>query len=539
MRSGMLLAVVAVVACDTGAAPTLDAAVDAVPVDADARPFQGVYDSPDDFPRTGCVPGSLAGFAHAEHWPQLGLRTALEPGLVTYRAWGEGERATPHQLTDDDLLLRQVTSFGGQWQLEAIDVCAVDADGPLRGTVAYCSESIPCRTFSVVAPPLRRIAGEADGEHLTLVGEFNGAPTWPGRTLDLAVDGDLAYLARGTDGLRIVDVTDPAHPRERGAFVAADDYWNDVEVLTVGGRRYAIGASNLTRVVDVTDPDAPVLVAEIPAFSHTVFLAGTVAYLAPDGSPVKIYDLADPRAPRLLSTIADHTAHDVVVAEGTAYLSEAFVGVVALDVADPAAPALVATADAPDRYWHHAWPTSVGGRRLLLSGDEGNATVLRVLDATPGATFLTTVGEWNSPRDLVSIHNFQAIATRAYVAHYQDGVRVLDLSDPAHPAPIAYFNTWREHSGPAGAFTAAFGVTVDAARRRLYVADSIRGLMILSGDATVFPQDAARYGRPMSASSQASTGPRRTMPPRSNAVRSSTPAARAIATSAASSSGPR
>ncbi len=487
MRSVMLLAAVAVIACDAGAAPTLDAAVDAVAVDADEGPFQGVYDSPDDFPRTGCVPGGLAGFAHAEHWPQLGLRTALEPALVTYRAWGEGERATPHQLTDDDLLLRQVTSHGGRWSLEAIDVCAVDADGTLRGTVAYCSESFPCVPRPLNAPPLRRIAGEADGQHLTLVGEFNGAPAWPGRTLDLAVVGDVAYLARGTDGLRIVDVTDPAHPRERGAFVVADDYWNDVEVLTVGGRRYAIGASTVTHVVDVTDPDAPALVAELPAASHTVLLDGTIAYLAPDGPPVKIYDLADPRAPRLLSTIADHTAHDVVVADGTAYLSEAFVGVVALDVADPAAPTLVATADDVNRYWHHAWPTSVAGRRLLLSGDEGNATVVRVLDATPGATFLATVGEWNSPRELVSIHNFQAIATRAYVAHYQDGVRVLDLSDPAHPTPVAYFNTWREHSGPAGGFTAAFGVTVDAARGRLYVADSIRGLMILAGDATVFP----------------------------------------------------
>lgn len=487
MRSAMLLAVVTVIACDAGAAPTLDGAVDAVAVDADEGPFQGVYDSPDEFPRTGCVPGSLAGFAHAEHWPQLSLRTALEPALVTYRPWDEGERATPHLLTDDDLLLRQVTSFGGHWRLEAIDACAVDADGTLRGTVAYCAESFPCTTFQVVAPPLRRIAGEADGQHLTLVGEFNGAPAWPGRTLDLAVVGDLAYLARGTDGLRIVDFTDPAHPRERGAFVAANDYWNDVEVLTVGGRRYAIGASNVTHVVDVTDADSPALVAEMPAFSHTVFLDGTIAYLAPDGAPVKIYDLADPRAPRLLSTIADHTAHDVVVADGTAYLSEAFVGVVALDVADPAAPTLVATAADANRYWHHAWPTTVGGRRLLLSADEGGPSVLRVLDATPGATFLTTIGEWSSPRDLVSIHNFQAIATRAYVAHYQDGVRVLDLSDPALPTPVAYFNTWREHSGPAGAFTAAFGVTVDAARRRLYVADSIRGLMILGGDATVFP----------------------------------------------------
>lgn len=488
MTRRWVAAVVVLAACDGGAATPDAAPIDAPAPDASDDPYAGKFDSSDDFPRTGCAPGSLAGFARAEYWPTLSLRTALEPDLVTYQPRDEGDRAVPHTLTADDLLTRRVAAFGTHWELEAIDACAVDADGTLRGAVAHCFEiSLPCDVRPFTARPLHRIVGEAEGDHLALVGELGGAPTWPGRTLDLDVVGDLAYLARGSDGVRVVDLSDPAHPRERGHFAAADDDWNDVEVLTVGGRRYAIGASNVTRVVDVTDPDAPALVAEVPRYAHTVFLDGTTAYLAPDGAPVTIVDLADPRAPRQLGTITDHQVHDAFVADGVAYLSAPFEGLVAVDVHDPAAPTVIATAASPGRYWHRPWLTSVGGRRLILSGDEGAPTVLRILDGAVGApAFLATVGEWPSPRELVSIHNFQAVGARAYVAHYEDGIRVLDLTDPTHPTQVAYFNTWREHTGPAG-WKGAYGIDVDVARRRLYVADSIRGLLILQGDATVFP----------------------------------------------------
>ncbi len=81
---------------------------------------------------------------------------------------------------------------------------------------------------------------------------------------------------------------------------------------------------------------------------------------------------------------------------------------------------------------------------------------------------------------------------RVYMAHYQDGVRVLDISDLSTPTQIGYYNTWSEDRAVAAYFTGAFGIDLDVTSRRIYVADSIRGLLILEGTAALFPDQDRR-----------------------------------------------
>jgi hypothetical protein len=482
-----------------------DAAIDAaVALDAAADPFAGRYDSPDDFPATACTPGSLAGFARTEYWPALELRTAIVDGqLATYLGDALDETRVAHALTDDDLFLRHVSAAPFPL-LRALRMCRARADGTLSGSHVLCFSidppAVECFVSAVTAAPFRRAAGEGDGAGLTLLGAWNGAPPWPGASLNVRVDGDRAYLARGTDGLRIVDVADPAAPVERGHVPGTGaDFYNDVKLVPpAGGRRYVVAASTPSHILDVTDPAAPFLAADVPVSAHTVFVEGTTAYFATNGpGEVSAYDLTDPRAPRRLGGFAAAVGepplavHDLHVEAGIAYLSAATDGLVIADFRDPAAPVLVGHEHANDnRYWHSPWLTRVGGRPLVVHGDESQnrgATGLRILDADPASpTFLANVGQWSS-RAEVSIHNVMAFGARAYVAHYRDGLRVIDLSTPTAPVTVGYYNTWSPGTGTAATFGGAFGLDVDLARRRVYVADSFRGLMILSGDATVFP----------------------------------------------------
>jgi hypothetical protein len=77
-----------------------------------------------------------------------------------------------------------------------------------------------------------------------------------------------------------------------------------------------------------------------------------------------------------------------------------------------------------------------------------------------------------------------AFGTRAYLTHYQDGVRILDVADPANPRQIAYYNTWDPQADYATSafFEGAVGLDVDRARGLVFVADSPRGLLILGDD---------------------------------------------------------
>ncbi|HEU0030754.1 MAG TPA: hypothetical protein VFQ53_08975 [Kofleriaceae bacterium] len=491
---------VLVLGCSEPAPPTtlVDAAPDAGAID---DPFTGRFDDPADFPRTSCRAGALAGFAHAELYPALAMRTTVDGALATYVARSLDDVLVPHQLTADDLFVRHVELYPQHAELIAIDVCDVDADGTLRGAIARCledaSSTFPCTASEFVASPLHRIAGESDGEHLSLVGELGG--DWPRGSSNVRVVGDLAYLSRLEDGLRIVSIANAAAPVELGHLAVPNDFANDLAIVSSSdGRRYAVVASTFANIIDVTDPRDPQLVAQLPFNPHTVFVEGTTAYFVTGGNAVvSIWDLSAPRTPKRLAqwTAPDSPTgippawHDVYVTGGIAYLSDMFgVGMVVVDFRDPTQPIVLGgETGASDHLWHTPWLTTVGGKRLALDGDESTVTGFRILDGDPASpTLLATRGEWKL-RDEVPAHDLMAIGARVYLAHYRDGVRVVDISNPASPQQIAYYNTWIEGTGTASGFEAAFGIDLDPARKRIYVADATRGLLILQGDTTVFP----------------------------------------------------
>lgn len=475
-----------------------DAAIDA-PIDGIPDPFDGRFDEGSEFPRTGCRAGALAGFARTNVWSPLGLRTDTVGGaLRTFVADFVGEKQIPHILTDDDLILRQTTFIpdNQSWLLEAKDICEVEADGTLHGWSVFCYDAQNCfQPVPFDVAPTKRIAGESEAMGITLLGELAlDAPP-----MNVRVVGNVAYvvIGIGAGGLRTVSLANPAAPALLGSYVPAEpNFFNDVKLVDTGGRRYAVLAGSPSAVIDVTAPATPSLVATIPVPAHTVFVEGTMAYLVTGYTDVlHVVDLADPRAPveRAAFEVPGLTTnagfHDLYVEGGFAYLSAYSHGLVVVDVRTPTAPTVVdmTAADPARRYWHSPWRTQVGARTFVLNGDEGGGSGLRILEGDPAsATFLDTVGEWHL-RDDISIHNVMARGATVYLSHYQDGIRVLDISNPATPTPIGYFNSWREEMATAAYFSAAIGIDLDPAQRRIYVADTIRGLLVLEGTPALFP----------------------------------------------------
>ena len=495
MRKVLGIGCLVLTACGGGGGdPGVDAAAppDALPPD----PFAGMYDDPSDFPHDNCTPGSVAGFAHVELWAALGLRTKVVGGLLeTYMSEFLDEVLVPHLLTPDDLFVRH-SAFNGRWYMDAIDICGVDADGTVRGARASCYElppgspNDPCFVVHFDEPPFRWIAGETTGEHLTLLGEVGQA--WPRTASNVRVDGDYAFLSTFDDGLRVVSIANPAAPVEVGHLVAPYDWANDLKVFRTGGNRYVVTASTTSNVIDVSVPSAPQLVAQIPFYAHSVFVEGTTAYLVTGANAdVEVWSLAQPQAPvRLVAwTHPDGlflSWHDIYVAGGIAYLSDINgSGMHVVDFRAPHAPVVLGGEQDFNPMWHSPWLTSIGGRPVAINGTEFIGPGLRLLDGDPASpTFLATLGEWSL--GVGSAHNLMAIGPRIYMAHYRHGVRVLDASDPANVVQLGYFNSWLVGEGGAGDM-GTFGIDLDPARRRIYAADSTRGLLILEGDATVFP----------------------------------------------------
>lgn len=481
----------------------------------------GRYDGPEDFDRLGCAPGSLAGLDPGGVWhhdlafegfgsfPALTRYDARTPG-PGWTAWvnlgvTSGRETEDVRLTADDLFTRiAYVTDSGNVRVRTLDACKRQPDGSLWGKFAIChTEWEGCFAGTFTSVRVRRLPGEAEASGLVLLGEWAGdaaAPWGSTITVNVRVLDDVAYLARHGDGLRIVDVADPAGMRDLGWSPVADprEIYNDVKLVEASGKTYALMASNRRGVVtiDVTDPGSPVEKNTFPPIPegedhinvHTLFTerrgGQTRAYLTNlSTGGIDIYDVTNPLAPVRLGGYVhpdvENTqgayVHDLYVENGRVFLNYWALGLVVVDaLADPRNPTLVGQFDGYERRTNHSvWVTTAGGRTIAVMGDEDWGAHVRVVDVD---TF-ELVGAFQL-RPEVSVHNIMAAGERAYVAWYQDGLRILDLSDPAAPELAAYYNSW---SGPGdGFYEGAIGLDLDLGANRIYLADTHRGLLVLA-----------------------------------------------------------
>jgi hypothetical protein len=172
------------------------------------------------------------------------------------------------------------------------------------------------------------------------------------------------------------------------------------------------------------------------------------------------------------------------VQDGIGYLNAWEKGFFVVDFTDPAQPKRLGHWQSPRRRSHSSWVTTVGGRRIAVHGDETYGAHMTVLDVDPTSPqFMQPLSEYET-RPYVSIHNFTGVGTKTYFTHYQDGVRVIDLANPAQPALAGYYNTWDpgDPTAPTNFYAGAIGLDVDTARKLVFVADTHRGLLILRDD---------------------------------------------------------
>lgn len=518
------LATVAAIAAGCGDNLDEPSAVDAQ-VEIDAQPEdcpehivpEGALAGPEQLPSDGCDAATLDGLDMVGLWYQLSAADA-DPSMFRQNRPVKFIRRC-NTLTVPDTGRVTFVSEGpeGPFWRTAIEtptrnfvfagkVCRDNGDGTLFGHVGLCIEMaeeddvcFPAgpHTFSV----FDRIPGESEAQGLTLLSEWRAAPpdyAVQAFAINVRVVDDIAYLAMGSDGLRIVDISDPVNPVPLGHF-EYPDFFNDVKVVDgpTGSRYVILAGSDAVLVIDVSDPALPDIAAQLPfdpsGGAHTVFTEtiGTshYAYLANGFSPtLAVFDVTDPAAPVWLGNyvIPDATQgiHDLYAEGGRVYLNATFDGMFVADVLpNPANGTLVGHyLPMTPAYSHSNWVTQAGGRTISVHGDEGYDAHIGIIDVDPTSPeFMQQIGTFKT-RALVSVHNIMAFGDRAYFTYYQDGVRVLDLSDPTQPGQIAYFNTWNPENSVADFFEGAIGLDVDLTRNRIYVADIDRGLMILQID---------------------------------------------------------
>jgi hypothetical protein len=328
----------------------------------------------------------------------------------------------------------------------------------VSGRYAYLGSHDTLRILDVATPATPTLVGV----YAAALGEFT-------------VAGNTLYSPLG---LRVVDVSDPANPREVG--------FND----TVAGqgvavaRGYACVAAGWLglRVMDVshvTPPARAVAMVGLPVRGQNVAVAGERAYVADDIYGLKIVDIADPARLRPLAALSTPgQARDVAAAGRYAYLAEAG-GLRVVDVSDGAAPRPVGF-----KAYSSVQAVDVRGDMVYLA--TGGLRLVNVSNPiTPTEVGQLAVG---NAEDVVAGDRVAYVAVTGSTS--SRGLRVVDVADPASPRLAGAYDAWYAYS--LALASAPAGQAMRQATHA-YVAATNDGLRIVDVSNPISPTEVSHY----------------------------------------------
>jgi len=259
---------------------------------------------------------------------------------------------------------------------------------------------------------------------ISYVGDFPTA----GAARDVFVDGDRAYVADGTSGLRIVDVGNPASPVGIGGYNPGGDAWG----VEVDGDWCYLTVANRFHVVGVANPVVPIPMDSYTASTNVYGLAVSrpYAYVANGTAGLLILDVGDPTNVSAVGSLdTPGSAIAVAVAGDLAFVADRGGGLRIVNVQNPASPTAVGSYDTSG----DTWGIAVDGDRAYV----GDAAVgVHVLDVT-NPYFPVLLGTCDTPG---SARGIEPAGDWIYVADYS-AVQAIDVSVPTDPTLVRTYDT--------------------------------------------------------------------------------------------------
>lgn len=260
----------------------------------------------------------------------------------------------------------------------------------------------------------------------------------PIKATGIYVSGRYAYV--NADTLRVIDVSNPSKPVEVGSYKTPGGRAKAglYGVHVVGQYAYVADADAGLRVIDISDPANPKEVGfcDRPGEVRWVFVSGQYAYVADSilaiyndgpGGGLRVIDISDPRNPRAVARRAT-VALSVHVSGNYACVTNINDGIAVIDVSIPRNPKVMGSFDT-----EYAWGVYVSGHYAYVADQKG----LLVIDISDPKN-LREVGSI----DTHGAYQIQVLGGYAYVV--SDGLHIVDVSDPANPREIGFCKT----SGP-------------------------------------------------------------------------------------------
>ena len=343
------------------------------------------------------------------------------------------------------------------------------------------------------------------------------------------------------DGTGVVDVTDPANPREVVTIPGNASPWREVKIyqsFDAGSNRFRAYAYITTeapnsglQVIDLSGLPATATLATTlldTGSQHTAYISnidyatnmalpGAEAFLYLAGSDIdngawRVYSLANPEQPQFIAaapagTEYVHDATSLLITDARAAQCgvghnpcEVYVDfnentVDLWDVTDKLAPILLSSTTYSDAsYTHSGWPTA--DQRHIFVHDEteeinrGLFTQIYTMNVDDLQNPFI-VGSYQGP-DTTTDHNGYTKGNFLYVSHYRRGLVVFDASNPEDLREVASFDTFLAPAGNSAGTDGAWGVYPFFPSGTVVISDISNGLIVLRDQAATLAQNVGR-----------------------------------------------
>jgi choice-of-anchor B domain-containing protein len=315
-------------------------------------------------------------------------------------------------------------------------------------------------------------------------------PTLTGQSAGAAGSGNWGYttpdgrrfaLTGTSAGLSIVEVTDPERPRNVALIPGPASSWREIKTY----RQYAYVTTEARHGLDIVslrDPDRPVKIQtwnQTFMSAHSLWIDVDRGLLFANGADgrtggMRVLDLArNPEDPREVGAFRDFYVHDSYNRGNVLYASAINNGFLALlDVRDPSQIAVITRFPTGGGVTHNSWLTRDG--RYLFTTDECTDCPVRGWDLIDPAA-PRRVAEYLARAGTIP-HNVMIDGDRLLIAHYTEGVHLLDVTDPERPRLLGFYDT---DPGSGRGFAGCWGAYIFPGSDLIVASDIGGGLFVI------------------------------------------------------------
>ncbi len=349
------------------------------------------------------------GFAHAR----------IQPRVVATTTPFENQQANPGSLYQSvghtfftepgNVLIQHTIKQGPSWLRilsDPLNVSVYDTPGQATGI-----QVVGDTAFVADGSSGLQIINISNPKAPTLIGSYDT----PGNAYKLQVVGDTAFVADQAGGLQIIDISDPSIPILISAYKAPAQV---LGVQVIGNTAFVSAWSAGLQIINITDLSAPLLIGSYdtsPGFAYGVQVVGNFAFIANNQVDHRIISIANPKSPTFVGSYTDTSSVAIQVVGNNAFVADGANGLkIITGVANPF---LLGSYDTPGV----ARETYVVGNIAYVADDVSGLQLLN----TSNLRNPTLFGSYDTSGKAYGV---QVVENIAFVADFDSGLQLLSLN---------------------------------------------------------------------------------------------------------------